>query len=470
MKMKKNFRYAGLLACAALAVGLTGCSKEDNNPQGNSGSNVAGLPAKVELSIEMAQTRSGLLNGIAEENKIGEISIWIYDANDPTGKKSTIVHSSTFDAQTKGVKKIDIETTSGPKNIYVGVNLPASMKSIITSAGRDGVNNVIYQIPLNELSQVNIGGETYFAMFAQNVQTATLEAQEKLSDPTPEANKIKLTVERLVSKIAVGKNSAVETMAVTSNAEMGGAFDTDNMEYSVKQINKSTFITRQSIDPNYDGFAYGWDYTTSSGTGPDVTADYGLEAFSNELGYQKMTVVAGLNDTEEFWNKDVNRFYTPENLERVGRLGSNTYAVIKVKYTPDPANMKPGTAAKAGDFVTLKDQNNKIEFYPSVADAETARQAKTTPADWVVSGLYEEGYNYYRVYLVKETEYNVVRNTFYRVRVNSINDLGSWRESNPGPGGPEEPGKPIEEDNTKVDVTIEVLPWYMLDVVETELK
>lgn len=479
--MKRKFKYVSVLACAALVAGLTSCSKDDvgeNNGTGN-GTVIAGLPTKLELALNMSETRADApgktLEGVEEENKIGEISLWIYDANDPIGNKATVVHTSDFTAEANGAKKIDIETTSGNKVIFVGVNLPESIKGSITSAGRDGIDRVIYQVPVNGLSEVQINGKNHFAMFTKNKATCTLIPQDDLTQPTPAENKITVQVERLVAKIAVAKNNPVQTDAVTATGKLGGSFDTDNMEYSVKQINRYSYVTRQSTDPNYGGFMYGWDYATQTQTGPFPDAEYGLEAFSNELGYKAVTEVTSTNNTEAYWNQSVNRFYTPENLEEIGRLGSNTYAVIKVKYTPQ-AGKVTGTPAKAGDFVTLIDAaHNTTEFYATVAEAEAAKAAKvagpgvSAPDGWEVSGLYEEGYNYYRVYLIKSSGYNVSRNTFYRVRVNSITDLGRWRDTNPGPGGPEEPGKPIEENDTKMDVTIEVLPWYLYDVEEHNL-
>ncbi|WP_239059559.1 Mfa1 family fimbria major subunit [Bacteroides sp. 224] len=408
-------------------AGFTSCSN-DSDVEAPAPSEKGTATVDIKLNIPSTRGSSNYI-GTSEESAIKEISVWIYDVKDGS---TTVSHKKVAN----GASVTGIETTAGEKVIYVGANLPATIKGNITSAGKDLITSYVHNITMTDLA--NDVANNGIAMFAQTSLSANLVATPEGTTTTPNANKLTVKVERMVAKIAVAQKTDIV---------FATGFET-TLDFTVKQTNRYIFTTKQETDPNYNGYLYSWNGTKSV---IEAGATYGPEQFENSQNYLAVKAVADGADGDA-WSANVNSFYVPENMEVLGRMGSNTYVSIRARY---------GTTT----FWTINDATTN-----ALKSIETSKP--TAAADEVVYE-YKDGYCYYRVYPIKETGYNVHRNDYYRVKINEIKGLGAPNDETEYTEDPDKepdpfypPGKPIDETNALVDVTVEVMNWVLFDEEE----
>ncbi len=422
-----KFYFKSVFFAAALMAGFASCSNEDGLD--NPATVDEGTPTAFSLVIGQPKTyATDATNATDAEVAINTIDVYIFGTDNVFQKRQTIaVDDFTKNGNVYTSNKA-IKTTTGNKYIYVGVNLPDDVANAIPTQGV----NVAYNIA--NVTELNTAG---FAMFNTYKATPTT----LVADPTGDgsANKVEISVARILSKVMVVKN-------FSSNEVAGGRIG--DLEFSVGNINKKYFIypTANNEDPNYDTVA---------------NTDWGNN-FYHLFGTLESDKYKNVNEDLDNM-KLAAAHYIMENTSSAKVKNDHTYANIRMTFIPDemvtynegdtePIAKVPAAGTPGDDFYTAQ-KNGKLYYFSDKDQAvKWAGEANVVK--------YTDGKCYYRVFLTgSDNEYNVLRNTIYKVSIATVAGIGKGTPGLDGGGG-EEGGEEGGEDidtptNMKVEVKIE---------------
>ncbi len=371
----------------------------------------------------------------AYEVKLHTVDVFIFDAASNTLVKRQQLASSDFSTVSSGSAQNDlyaaitkIATTTGPKKIFVGLNLPASFPEV-SSVGELKAN---WGTGLNQLVT-----EDGIAMFSAVETNKTLV---ETTDPTYADNNIfTIPVERMVAKVAV-EDGGISTTVI------GGTVS--DVQFAIHTSNKLLFPMKNAAsgvvkDPNW------------------AMGSYLATMFENFSDYAPINLAgtSGINGAKA---NLLTAKYAPENTSEAHLQKETTYASIRAKFVPNQffnatgvsKGSNAGQPAKTFWIVTGADGTRG--FYDVKTEAETyiANNGGT------ISAPYTDGYCYYQAYLNPKNGYNTIRNEFYHVVITKISGPGK-----PDPD-PKDPELPVETP-TDITVSVEIIAWtYLADNYE----
>lgn len=377
-------------------VGLAGCKK--NNPN-TTEQQSTGEDTKISLSLSIASSGTktygspGDVNATLDDIKMNTVDIFIYDKISPFALTHKHIEdknegSDYFKDGVNGERRlrdnIVLDAKTGDKLIYVGVNLPVSMVSQIKAtqglASLEGIFSAMefFNEHYQEINKIN-----GMAMFTNEGEIATFEKTEGFV--IPNANQISFDLRRLLAKVTVGGtvdfNDRVAD-AISNNGKLipvlGGSIDVEEMYYTLKQTNTSTYLKGNSVIP--------W--------------------IKNKVFFNRAANRTNFGSGEK---------YTPENLSE-NDLAKLTFAVVEARFIPEI--FEDGNNYLAGDFYTLTDPSNGTVTY--YIDKEIA----ILNASGKEFRKYTDGYCFYHIYLNPENDHKVVRNEYYQVKVSNIRGIG----------------------------------------------
>jgi hypothetical protein len=449
----KNYAFVALAV-----VGLAACKKNNsNNPEQQS----TGEDTKISLSLSIASSgaktyapeQDGDVNATADDIRMKTVDIFIYDKESPFALlhkqlKDVGNGSANFepDLDNEGNPKrlkngIVLDAKTGDKLIYVGVNLPASMVTKIKAtqgpASIDEVFNAteLTVEPYQELNWVN-----GMAMFTNEGIVTTLEKAE--GGVIPSANKITFELTRMLAKVTVGGTDAFKNKIAYAQQNtnrlipvLGGSIHIDYLSYSLKQMNKSTYLKGNQVIP--------WIPNN------DFFANFGLVA-----------------------NFGASMKYTTENLSD-NDLAKQTFALLHTRFIPEVfVDEADYTYSEGADFYTVTDPlNGSVNYFINEANARENASDKELRK-------YESGFCYYHIYLNPNNDHKVVRNEFYQVKVSNIRGIGkSSQQAAIEAGGKLYNSELIDRftggfttlykpqpaiTNTNIEASVTIVPWNVV--------
>lgn len=439
----RKFFYLFMLS--ALITGLGSCSKDETKEEPTL---PKGEPTSINLSLSFQSIPRAVDNNATEkESTVHSVDIFILDR--ATGELVTHKHLAATDftrSDATLTSKNKIATTTGDRDVYVGINLPESIKGQIIAKGRKGLDkNTIHEITTALLSTDGL------AMFSNQAAKGTFI---KDNDPgAATANKISASVERMVGKGAMKKASASDLKAIAEDGT--GSIDPSTLKFTLGLTNKKIFAVRpdDNSDPNYlsDNFVT---------PGPAASGKFDSSDFEAMHMDKKDYVAVNENATE---NNQLNVKYGAENTSDVGLRGISTFFSVEVKYIPTAGTFCNNTGATDasltlagnGDFWTTV-ANGEMKFFVSETTAN-AYAATLNPAATVYK--YTGGLCYYNMYAGKTisgTSYNFYRNNFYIGTVKGVKGVGM---NEPGIPNPEDP---VSGNKSLIDVDIDIIPWTIV--------
>ncbi|MGJ1265555.1 Mfa1 family fimbria major subunit [Sphingobacterium spiritivorum] len=453
-------KYA-IIALAGLT--LASCKKQGGeinpvNPE-------EGKDARITLNITPAASIGTYAStedtdgGTANESKINTIDVFLYSEE---GSLTPAGHQRFTGADANIGTSKTIQTKTGRKRIYIGINLPESLANQLKD--NYSVMESPYAVNMLQLATANDG----VMMFSQSV--VSLDIKEG-NDP---ANKVSIPVSRLLAKAAVLQGNSLSL----SNVQGGTVSD---LEYTVAQRNKQIFVGQlyDFKDPN-------WAYMNPfvSGNSGTLTAEYQAN-FTGVLNTDYKTV-----DAKGTANDILKTVYIPENTTELPAPTQVTYIQVKGKFTPTTLQAG-GTPNADGTFYVMfgqigsNDALHQLYFSTqAAADAEAALSKYsngTTQRSVVLK--YDKGICYFRLYLNEDqvagaTKLGILRNTFFKAQITKINGLGTPLEGQipgtpgtPGnPGGNVKPPKPVDPTqpvnpgnlDANIEATITITPWKLI--------
>lgn len=413
-----------------------------------------GKDARITLNITSAAnigtyaSSKGEDAGTENERKITTIDVFLYNDDgglSPAGYKRFSGAEATLGTKT-------IETKTGRKRIYVGINLPQSLADLLK-------NNFTamespYAVNMAQLADPNNG----VMMFNQSV--ASLDIKEG----NDAANKISIPVTRLLAKAGVMQHENL------SLATQGGTLS--DLKYTVAQRNKQIFVGQlyDFKDPN-------WNFIDPA------AADY-ANAFTGVLNTEYQTV-----NEKNTATAALNTMYIPENTSKGSEPTQLTYIQVRTKFTP--TEVKGGALPADGTFFVMFGQIGSNPYIhqlyfatEAAANAEAAKDIyKNGNVQQTAVLKYDKGLCYYRLYLNEDqaaaaNKGGITRNTFFKAQISKFKGLGTPSEGqipgtpgtpgNPGggvtPTDPTDPTKPITPGNVdaNIEATISIVPWLLI--------
>lgn len=414
--MKVFFNY--LMATAALAVGFTSCSNDDDIT-GNGGNPIQnGKATTFTLSIAQPKTYAVDPNATVDESQMNTVDVFIFNDADVLEKRERL-NGSDFTPSTDNEYTANrtIASTVGAKKIYVGVNLSDELARDVASRGLTAIQQVSSAYDL-------MNPANGFAMFSKVASTATFVEATDANAAT--ANKVSASVARLLAKVAVEKGAALQYNV------LGGTIS--DLQFSLSNITKLYYML-----PSVSNFS------------PANT----LASFYKENAYKAVNA----NGTAI---KTANVSYALENASAENLEGYSTYASIRAKFLPSTvvklAAAGDGTSGLVSETAPSTPQtfyvvvNAGVRYYfLSQADA-AAYNTEINGGSASTLETYTDGYCYYKAYLNPAGNYNIYRNNLYKVNITAVNGIGKSGDDITDPE--QEISKPT---NITIDITVE--PW-----------
>jgi hypothetical protein len=443
--MKINFKHA-ILACAIFLFGVSSCTTE-SDPGG--GEVEEGKPTYMTIALNFpksdTQTRAtGDTTATLAETEIKKVDVYIYNgsgiylSHTPLTFNDFNQQSSTTSADVYKTKS-KIQTTTGLKHVFVGINLPSSIAVGLENKPMSELSNAEKTLNYSDLT-----GSNGFVMCSDTVVAGTFVEND--NDP---ANEVRINVTRLVAKV---------TVQTAANLQIGGVPGTlDNLEFAVNNFNTKSYLIQGEApdfkDPNWPSGSYS-------------AADF-INDPLNTGGY------APILDLVTYPNPGVNDYsprYAAENTSEDHTKGEITRVTVRATFIPATITVDasgttaPNPASSPATFwVVSISPNDPTAYFANSTVATDYAVANGLTASNVE--VYTNGYCYWDMFLNKQSasgtgssaadRWDVLRNDYYKCTISRI--------VAPGRSTPDvvDPTTPPATD-TSISVEINVLFWNLV--------
>jgi len=393
MKMKKNFKLM-LFALAAMTAGFTSCSNE-----GDENLATGGDKGKIAFSFSPVglATRAIDLNHTASESAVTNVTLFVYKADGTLERIDDFVAATdlTLGGAIWSLNAgKEVEVTTGNKNVYVGVNMPASLVNAIrTNAGAGMSMTSAYNEALATMTTPN-----NFTMFSDAAATVNVT----VAGPNNASN---ITVSRLAAKVSVKYDNTIFTGASVNVA--GGTIQLSSLEWAVENQNPAFRILQPD---GTTSFSPSWTWSAP----PSITT-YQAIAGDNPGGAPAV---------------DANAVYVMENIPNTAAASplSDVVTYVRIRCDFTPSLILDGTGASVGPgtpgttFYTVPNPSGGVAYFATQAHAVawSAANASGAPETEYLNGECDYG-----IFINKTAgAYDVVRNHYYAVTIQAINGIG----------------------------------------------
>ncbi|MGJ1419133.1 Mfa1 family fimbria major subunit [Sphingobacterium spiritivorum] len=449
-------KYA-IIALAGLT--LASCKKQEGpvnpvTPEGKDATISLNITSAAPIGTYASTSESH--DGTANEKVVKTIDVFLYN-EDGSLSPAGYERFSGNDANLSTPKII--KTKSGPKRIYIGINLPLALANQL----KDNYQAMQspYAVNMAELATASDG----LMMFNQGI------ASMEIKEGNHADNKISIPVARLLAKAGVMQHENL-----SMNTQGGTVSD---LQYTIGQRNKNIFVGHL-----YDFKDANWTYISPTLSAAEYTA-----AFTKVLNTEYKAVDAKTVTTET-----LNTVYIPENTSEKSEHSQVTYVQVKTKFTP--AVVEEGAALPGdGTFYVMFGQIGTDPYIHQLyfaskekADEEAVKEKYKVikngqPVFQTAVLKYDKGLCYYRLYLNEDqvagaNKVGIFRNTFFKAQISKFKGLGTPLEGQvpgetgtPGnPGGGVTPIKPVDPEgpvnpgnlDANIEATITITPWTLI--------
>lgn len=448
---------------ATAVMGLASCSN-DNDPAGGQVEQGKATTMKLLLDLNGTSTR-GVVDGNAtdDEKKIKDLTVFIYGANGILESEQTVL----FGALTPGVDNVyttgELKATTGQKTIFVAANATTEIKAAMKANSANGLSGRPLGAALSTITSAD-----GFAMFSTSGHAGELVEVGAADFDTK--NNVKVTLQRLASKVAVGMTAQLD---VAGGTQLGAAGTIEDLKYTVDNINKNYFLTYGAAGAAKDANMTVDEYNAQAATGFEMVADFTTAGI-----YNAITPGTAYNATN---GGNWGHKYAAENLTADKMIKGVTRIVVQGVFTPQTVITVTGDANAGWNFTEgqgVKGQTYQmlnVNGYAFFADGTTEEQLKAwlkekggvadqdVDAEAAKVKTYTKGLNYWWV-TVKNNQGDMLRNNFYKVDITSI-----WAPGRTEGGfvDPDDNNQIDKETNITVEVTVE--PWNLV-AFDADLK
>jgi hypothetical protein len=462
--MKQNFKF---ILVAAAAIAMVGCDQANNQTEEPAVEKGSKTYATVRITQNATRAENDWAAASDSEADLNDAQLFVFNANDEL--------ESITELATTGVTPF--ETYTGEHTLFVLANIPDALAGDITAfitlaeieESKEAAENGEGELITDPATSLETFKEKTLAL-ADKAAIATYTGANDFfmtnfgdeevvmdfvapEDEDDDVNDVAISLGRAVAKVSMLFITSDENTA--NNVIMPAEGVVSGVTYKVIN-NPNTMYMAQ----HFDGTVVKTPYHDVQGETP-VAANY------YETDYVTAAVVASAPETG---------IYIPENTNgTVVREGEISALMIKGTFTATAVKNADGTdgTVEAGqDLYRIIDLNKNKEyktFYvasPDLAVIKDALGLAFVDPDPIENTNYTikkwtAGLCYYRLPLMNDAytegdpvRYNILRNDWFRVDINSISDIGGNSESDVTPPDPTPVTVPIS-----VNATITVQPW-----------
>lgn len=464
----KTIKHFFMLALAGLA--FAACSNEDpvydgkesENPNANAPDAYTAFAINIpNVPRAKAMTRASD-PGTPEEYAVNTLHVFIYDADPPY--TPTLAEFSVADGSLSlrpGSTSIwetnrAIKTKKADKYIFAGVNLNDAIIDEIKNRGFGVFNFHEFAQPVEEVTY----GQNGFVMFNAEYPPRTMADQlypTEAEAQNPGAH-LSIPVDRVIAKTSVAKGPEFVVN--------GGGTMTD-LTYGWRNINHAFYFVQKMEngfiqDHNWSSYSPS-DFFPGHDEIPVNEFGTPIDMFSYTME-NAFDFVPNVTLTDEATYLSISGYFRPDKVIRIRPQASRAYPSSGSDFeTIDNPNPERTT------FYIVRTDDGVANYFADQAAAQAFGQLCNQGADGMPAlsepydinrNTYNEGRCYYHLFVNSEANapqlpYNVYRNQYYKVNLNSIQ----------APGNPDDnfdEGKPIQP-NAWISVDIEVNEWELIE-------
>ena len=512
MKLDKIF--------VTLFVGLAmaACSNDEEVATGGNQLPVDGKSAYMSLYLAMPKSTgtraSGEHHGSAEEQKVNELYLALFDASDICLETKTLSATDYIlnvgGADVTGYGGKAFKVPSATAKVLAVVNPSVKFKAAcVASVSWSVINGAVEQT----VEEVTGATKDNFMMInagdnANPANGALVTANVKVVDGTTytdataamaaaEGDRSVIHVDRVVAKVSLGTNPVGVTVPAGVTCTFG--------DWALNVTNRSMFPYSEivmpaggsagadyRIDPNYALAGFNVSQFNYLKVAADGSLPTDFSAMTDSKYCLENTMEANAQTQAQTTAAVVSAVYTPNSFtigESWFRLLGVTYktlADLQTVYTAAKSATTPDAAQQ--QVLDLCDQ-----FYARMSAAATA-QSKTIGADFAAITIaeldaitnggeyskpaagetvgveyFQKGVCYYNILIrhddaitatMAHGKYGVVRNNWYTLTINSVKQPGTaWVPDKTDPTDPENPGEDNDDEEAYLSVNITINPW-----------
>lgn len=366
-------------------------------------------------------------NASASETTIEHLHVIIYGANGIFEKAEKVLFGdlTSAGANTDKFTTKEIETTTGKKTIYVGVNMNDDMINFMKATPVNSLTGKGFGKLVSDISTTN-----QFVMFSTVGATPDLveDPNGKGDGTVPTDNEVAVTVQRLAAKIAVGMTANL----TDTDVQQGAAGTISNLGFVVDNINKMYYLTY--------GAAGALEKDANMEVGQYDKKDF--EMIADFAGATYETITPGtpyVKNNGGNWGIK----YASENLTTDKMIKGVTRIVVKGKFTPKKGYKVGGTApnytfteedgviATDATYILLDfPEAGGFAFFPAATTDDELKAFMAMKKNVDVTAIdatvlaeskktYTNSLNYWWV-TVKDNQGDMLRNKYYKVDITSI--------------------------------------------------
>jgi hypothetical protein len=444
--MKTTFKQT-ITAVIILTTGFMSCTKMgDEMSQEEEGKQTY---MTVSLTFPKADAPSTRANNDAnatdEEAAVKTVDVYIYTGSGAYSSHKSLT-AADFKQTSPGTSEerytynaaSKIQTTTGTKNIFVGINLPKALATSLENKSMSNLFTEAKEFTRTELTTVANG----IPMFSKNTINKVLVENES-------SNNIVIPVHRMIAKITVEKSASLQQAGVPGTL---GEF-----QFAVNNFNKKSFLVQgvapDMKDPN-------WDIYNAADFLPADASDY------VEILDRKVISTPTISQYKAR--------YASENTSKNKKKTEITRVTVRATFIPtnivvaDGSGFKNSTSAAEGittakTFYAVLDSTTFSTAY--IYDKTVAESYAKAKAPSQLSE-FKDGLCYWDMFLNKNSttnKWDVLRNDFYKCAITRIVAPG---RSTPDLSNPDE--NPDTETGMSVEINVSfwntpILADYVLE-------
>ena len=477
-------KIKNLLLVALLAIGLVSCSNDDEPQVKNDGnawtSFSIALPSAKTTRADKGETEEGT----KDEQAVEAVRVVLYNNNlvayafdldvktdgEANFNGNDVLENATksvFETKAQKVKKQDYQ-------VLVILNPQGGIKEA-TNPGK----SLVYLETAIDANVEKFTGSNFLMTNAQGLVTLSQDQLKESEEAAEKAtDKVKVPVDRAVAKVFVsGTPKTVE----------GSGDKVELQGWALDVTNKKAFYMRK-MTKTFDGKAEvigdeRWARYAEDPNFGEVTKENRGDHFNYLRGIPSKLNTVG--------TADENAAYVLENTMEANWQNEDltTRVILKANYIPKGFEANDSWLSYKGFILSVADFNEKLALALALEDGkdlagvpagftadmkELSKDVQAINEGKLVEGesfsknnlkYYFEGVNYYPVYIrhfedattdMQYGRYGVVRNNVYKLTINSITKPGE-----PEVVKPEEPGIPVDKEDSYVSFNVTVQPWLV---------
>lgn len=504
-------------AAIALALGFASCNKnESNTPDTPTNEGTTYMSVSFRLPAGMrAEDQS--FNGIGTwkgQDDFKNVDVYLVTDGATSVERQTLTNVTTAKGAyqgpgTDGVYKTEAwKTTPGKKTVYVVVNNFGEVKTTLDNATvTDFADKYKKAYEMLDNGKVKDSyakvesGKDIILMTGQPVELTVEDGKTKdeVENSITDLNKAKVTVRRVVSRVSVTMNAALNyskdtgvEIKTTKGKVIGSLKD---LSWTPMQYEQKSYLLWQDA-PEYTVDkvkSVGYDYVPNKNFTTEAPKYYDYtrksEAlkirtdFTRKNSQEDITYITGAENNMQFITETTHA-YSAEKGKSGYKRGNTTYVMVSGTFVPDAGKWAEGEQAK---YQAALGSNPTPSIYWGATTGKFYFEEKTALEKNPVSkeaakagkdGIIEfkAGKMYYFAWInpdvIDNLKWNnspVVRNNIYHINISGFKNVGLYKnpydptDPNPDPDDPDpkDPDDPLYDKETYMVTEVTVINWGM---------